>query len=335
MTNTILEIKDLFVEFPGLERTVQAVRGCSLRIEKGTVLGLVGESGSGKSITAQTCFGLLPKSARVKGDVKVAGIQAVNSSKEDLFKLRGGVAAMIFQNPSTAMNPFFTVGRQMTEALACHLPGSKEEIRTKAIKSLEMVHLPDPQLVFNKYPHQMSGGQLQRVMIAMAIACRPQLLIADEPTTALDVTIQAQIICLLREMVDTLGLTVLFITHDLGVVASLCDRVAVMYAGQVVESGNLEDVFEAPAHPYTVKLLQTVPALGCNDHRLDYIPGNVPDMAFPPQGCAFHERCHQAQGKCTEQMPEEQPMSASTTVRCHFPQAGACGAKKIDGSESR
>jgi oligopeptide/dipeptide ABC transporter ATP-binding protein len=319
MSETILEINNLYVDFPGLERTVQAVRGCSLSIEKGTVLGLVGESGSGKSITAQTCFGLLPDSARVRGDAKVTGIQAVNGSAKDLFKLRGGVAAMIFQNPSTAMNPFFTVGRQMVEALSCHLPGTKAEIHKTVIESLEMVHLPDPTLVFNKYPHQMSGGQLQRVMIAMAIACRPQLLIADEPTTALDVTIQAQIICLLREMVDTLGLTVLFITHDLGVVASLCDRVAVMYAGQVVESGDLEDVFETPAHPYTAKLLQTVPALGCNDHRLEYIPGSVPDMAFPPQGCAFHERCERAQERCTQVMPGTQELSASSTVRCHYP----------------
>ncbi|WP_020677557.1 ABC transporter ATP-binding protein [Geopsychrobacter electrodiphilus] len=319
MSEPILEINDLYVDFPGLERTVQAVRGCSLRIEKGTVLGLVGESGSGKSITAQTCLGLLPQSARVRGDVKVTGIQAVHATPKELFRLRGGVASMIFQNPATSMNPFFTVGRQMVEALNCHLPGDKAEIHQAVIESLQMVHMPDPKLVFNRYPHQMSGGQLQRVMIAMAIACRPQLLIADEPTTALDVTIQAQIICLLREMVDTLGLTVLFITHDLGVVASLCDRVAVMYAGQVVESGSLEKVFESAAHPYTAKLLQTVPALGGNDHRLDYIRGNVPDMAFPPSGCAFHERCERAQERCTQQMPATQGLTQGSTVRCHYP----------------
>jgi oligopeptide/dipeptide ABC transporter ATP-binding protein len=335
MSEAILEINNLYVDFPSLERTVQAVRGCSISIEKGTVLGLVGESGSGKSITAQTCLGLLPKSARVRGDVKVTGIQVIDATQKDLSKLRGGIASMIFQNPATSMNPFFSVGRQMVEALSCHLSGSKAKIYQMVIESLEMVHLPDPTLVFNKYPHQMSGGQLQRVMIAMAITCRPKLLIADEPTTALDVTIQAQIICLLREMVDTLGLTVLFITHDLGVVASLCDRVAVMYAGQVVESGDLEDVFVSPAHPYTAKLLQTVPVLGRNDCRLEYIPGSVPDMAFPPQGCAFHERCEHAQERCTQEMPATQLLSASSTIRCHYPRYGASPEKTINGGGSQ
>jgi len=217
--------------------------------------------------------------------------------------LRGGGAAMIFQNPMKALNPFFTVGRQMIDVIGCHRQLSKAQIRAEALSSLEAVSMPDPSLALAKYPHQMSGGQLQRVVIAMALACRPKLLIADEPTTALDVTVQAQIIALLRKLAREQDLAILFITHNLGVVASLCDRVAVMYAGEVVESGPVGEVFKRPAHPYTLKLMGTVPKLGQGPQALGFIPGQVPNMAAPPAGCAFNPRCERATGRCNHAAP--------------------------------
>ena len=205
---------------------------------------------------------------------------------------------MIFQNPMKALNPFFTVGRQMIDVIGCHRPLDKAQLRAEAQRSLEAVSMPDPHLALNKYPHQMSGGQLQRVVIAMALACQPKLLIADEPTTALDVTVQAQIIGLLRTLAREQDLAILFITHDLGVVASLCDRVAVMYAGEVVESGTVEQVFKQASHPYTLKLMGTVPKLGQGQQSLAFIPGQVPNMAAPPAGCAFNPRCERATELC-------------------------------------
>jgi peptide/nickel transport system ATP-binding protein len=258
----VLEVEGLTVSFPGLFKTVKAVRGIDLKVRRGEILGLVGESGSGKSMTAMSCLGLMPEAARLGGSIKVAGQQVNGASASQLADLRGGGAAMIFQNPMKALNPFFTVGRQMFDVIGCHRQLSKAQIRAEALSSLEAVSMPDPTLALAKYPHQMSGGQLQRVVIAMALACRPKLLIADEPTTALDVTVQAQIIALLRKLAREQDLAILFITHNLGVVASLCDRVAVMYAGEVVESGPVGQVFKRPAHPYTLKLMGTVPKLG-------------------------------------------------------------------------
>ena len=299
----VLEVEGLTVFFPGLFKTVQAVRGIDLKIRRGEILGLVGESGSGKSMTAMSCLGLMPEAARLGGSVRVAGQQVNGASASQLAVLRGGGAAMIFQNPMKALNPFFTVGRQMIDVIGCHRQLSKAEIRAEALSSLEAVSMPDPSLALAKYPHQMSGGQLQRVVIAMALACRPKLLIADEPTTALDVTVQAQIIALLRKLAREQDLAILFITHNLGVVASLCDRVAVMYAGEVVESGPVGEVFKRPAHPYTLKLMGTVPKLGQGPQPLGFIPGQVPNMAAPPAGCAFNPRCERATGRCNHAAP--------------------------------
>ena len=291
------------MSFPGLFKTVKAVRGIDLKVRRGEILGLVGESGSGKSMTAMSCLGLMPEAARLEGSVRVAGQQVNGASASQLAALRGGGAAMIFQNPMKALNPFFTVGRQMIDVIGCHRQLSKAEIRAEALSSLEAVSMPDPSLALAKYPHQMSGGQLQRVVIAMALACRPKLLIADEPTTALDVTVQAQIIALLRKLAREQDLAILFITHNLGVVASLCDRVAVMYAGEVVESGPVGEVFKRPAHPYTLKLMGTVPKLGQGPQALGFIPGQVPNMAAPPAGCAFNPRCERATGRCNHAAP--------------------------------
>jgi peptide/nickel transport system ATP-binding protein len=299
----VLEVEGLTVSFPGLFKTVKAVRGIDLQVRRGEILGLVGESGSGKSLTAMSCLGLMPEAARLEGSVRVAGQQVNGASASQLAVLRGGGAAMIFQNPMKALNPFFTVGRQMFDVIGCHRQLSKAQIRAEALSSLEAVSMPDPPLALAKYPHQLSGGQLQRVVIAMALACRPKLLIADEPTTALDVTVQAQIIALLRKLAREQDLAILFITHNLGVVASLCDRVAVMYAGEVVESGPVGQVFKRPAHPYTLKLMGTVPKLGQGLQPLGFIPGQVPNMAAPPPGCAFNPRCERATGRCNHAAP--------------------------------
>ncbi|MNN01375.1 putative D,D-dipeptide transport ATP-binding protein DdpD [compost metagenome] len=299
----VLEVEGLTVSFPGLFKTVKAVRGIDLKVRRGEILGLVGESGSGKSMTAMSCLGLMPEAARLGGSVRVAGQQVNGASASQLAALRGGGAAMIFQNPMKALNPFFTIGRQMFDVIGCHRQLSKAQIRAEALSSLEAVSMPDPSLALAKYPHQMSGGQLQRVVIAMALACRPKLLIADEPTTALDVTVQAQIIALLRKLAREQDLAILFITHNLGVVASLCDRVAVMYAGEVVESGPVGEVFKRPAHPYTLKLMGTVPKLGQGPQALGFIPGQVPNMAAPPAGCAFNPRCERATGRCNHAAP--------------------------------
>ncbi len=310
----VLEITDLKVSFPGLFKTVQAVRSIDLNIGVGEIHGLVGESGSGKSITAMSCLGLLPDSAVVEGSVKVTGHEINGTPEKQLARLRGGGAAMIFQNPMKALNPFFSVGQQMFDVIRCHRDLSKNEIRAEAEKALQAVQLPDPHLALKKYPHQMSGGQLQRVVIAMALACRPRLLIADEPTTALDVTVQAQIITLLRALARDHDLAILFITHDLGVVASLCDRVSVMYAGEVVESGSVGDLFANPSHPYTRKLMSTVPKLGLGEQSLDFIPGQVPDMSSPPAGCAFNPRCDMATDACLQPANKVLVVSKDTDV---------------------
>jgi len=321
VTADLLEISDLRVEFPGLERTVQAVRGCTLSVAKGEVLGLVGESGSGKSMTALACLGLVPPPGCVTGSIRLDGHEVVGAPEADNERLRGGVAAMIFQNPGKALNPFFTIGQQLVDVIARVRLVDRNSAKRAAIEALGEVRISDPELAMHKYPHQVSGGQLQRVMIAMALSCRPKLVIADEPTTALDVTIQAQVIVLLRDLAREHGLTVLFITHDLGVVGSLCDRLAVMYAGRVVELGPVDALFASPAHPYTASLLRAVPTLGRGRTTLLQIPGTVPNMASPPPGCAFHPRCPAATLNCASEVPEMRE-AGGRGVACHHPLAG-------------
>lgn len=322
MSGLVLDIKGLDVRFPGLVRTVKAVRGIDLEVEEGCVMGVVGESGCGKSITAMACLGLVPSPGTVRGSVRLDGHEIVGCPDSELGSLRGGKAAMIFQNPMKALNPFFTVGRQMTDVIRRHRTMNESRSQESAVEALDSVHLPDPELVLDKYPHQMSGGQIQRVMIAMALACQPKVIIADEPTTALDVTVQAQIIMLLRELATEQGRTILFITHDLAVVASLCDKVAVMYAGKIVETGDVDDIFSRPGHPYTGKLMNTVPRLGHRDGTLEFIPGQVPDMAFPPSGCAFHPRCTRATAVCKQSQPEYTIETGQHKVACHHVDAG-------------
>lgn len=317
MSDTILEIEDLKVEFPGMVRNVQAVRGVDLILKRGELVGLVGESGSGKSMTASACLGLIPPPGIVSGSVKVSGSDVNDLSDRELGRFRGGEAAMIFQNPTKALNPFFTIGRQLTDAIRCHRSLSKREARKVAVEGLRSVKMPDPAFAMDKYPHQMSGGQIQRVMIALALACEPKLLIADEPTTALDVTIQAQILVLLRELAEERGLTILFITHDLGVVATLCDRVLVMYAGRIVEASDVQTLYSDPRHPYTQRLLATVPRRGQHLDKLPAIVGQVPNMADPPRGCAFNPRCDKADHVCRAIDPKLKPIHSGSYAACH------------------
>lgn len=317
MTRPVLSIHNLNVKFPSLERNVHAIRGCSFDVGPGEIVGLVGESGSGKSVTSMAALGLLPNSAELSGSIKIAGQEMIGRSEAELRELRGNKATMIFQNPLTALNPFFKVGKQAVDAVCRLSVTSRREGKIRVLKAFDDVALPDPKVAFNKYPHQMSGGQLQRIMIAMAIACKPDLLIADEPTTALDVTVQAQIILLLRELARKNNLSILFITHDLGVIASMCDRVAVMYAGQIVETGTVEQVLGIPGHPYTEKLMQTVPVVGAIQSTLTYIPGQVPDLSLPQPGCAFASRCEKVSDQCWQLAAAKREIRADQFVSCH------------------
>lgn len=323
MTVPVLEINGLSVAFTSIEGTTQAVRNCTLAVGAGEVLGLVGESGSGKSLSAMACLGLLPDEARIAGSIKLKGQEIVGLTASKMEALRGRGAAMIFQNPATALNPYFTAGRQLCDVISVNRGARPSEARNLALESLEAVHIPDPASAMEKYPHQMSGGQLQRVMIAMALACDPALLIADEPTTALDVTIQAQIVLLLRELARRRNLAILFISHDLGVVASLCDWVAVMYAGEVVETGRTSEVLSQPLHPYSRMLLATVPQVKQATETLRHIPGQVPDMMRPPAGCAFHPRCDMTSEQCGLEVPAKRFVGETRSVRCHHALAGA------------
>jgi oligopeptide/dipeptide ABC transporter ATP-binding protein len=319
VTAPLLEIKSLTVDFPGLERTVKAVRGVDLLVERGEVMGLVGESGSGKTMTALACLGLVPPPGRVAGSIRLAGEEIVDAPEARNERRRGKMAAMIFQNPGKALNPFFTLGRQLVDAIANVRRIDRPAAERAALDALQAVRIADPRLSLQKYPHQVSGGQLQRAMIAMALACEPELLIADEPTTALDVTIQAQVIVLLRDLARERGLTVLFITHDLGVVGSLCDRLAVMYAGRIVEQGVTDALFARPLHPYTANLLKAVPMLGRGRVALTQIPGTVPNMSNPPPGCAFHPRCPSATELCSECVPASASGPDGRALACHHP----------------
>jgi oligopeptide/dipeptide ABC transporter ATP-binding protein len=307
-----------------LSDEIKVVRRCSLEIKKGEIVGLVGESGSGKSMTAMSCLGLVPDPGRTSGNIDIDGREVVAAADSQLNRLRGGIAAMIFQNPMTALNPFLSIGNQVNDAIRSSLSVSRRLAAREAVDALESVYMPNPDDTLKKYPHQLSGGQLQRIMIAMAIACKPRLLIADEPTTALDVTIQAQVLLLIRELASRFQLAVLFITHDLSVVATLCTRVAVMYAGEIVESGEVVDVFSQPAHPYTRKLLHTVPSLGKKGKILEYIPGQVPDMDNLPAGCAFQSRCEQTMEVCRDIPPGVVSISATHNVSCHRLKAENC-----------
>ena len=325
MTETVLKIHNLCVNFPKLAGVTKVLRGCSLDVASGEIVGLVGESGSGKSMTALSCLGLVPSPGVTSGDITIDGKKALGIPEAEQKRLRGSTVGMIFQNPMTALNPFISIGAQFIDAIQSSSPVSRAIAGETSMAVLKSVYISNPAETLKKYPHQLSGGQLQRIMIAMVIACKPRLLIADEPTTALDVTIQAQVLLLIREITTRNGLAVLFITHDLSVVATICDRVAVMYAGEIVEFGKVTDVFNQPAHPYTKKLLNTVPVLGTRNKKLDFIPGQVPDMAHLPDGCAFQTRCESVMDYCRSNSPGMTSVSSTHTASCHLNQ-NECGS---------
>ncbi|TLS37810.1 ABC transporter ATP-binding protein [Pseudalkalibacillus caeni] len=288
----ILEVKDLHVSFDTFGGEVKAVRGVNLHLEKGETLAIVGESGSGKSVTSKAIMGLIPNPpGRIKeGEILFGGKDLAKMSEKELQSIRGSEISMIFQDPMTSLNPTMTVGKQIMEGLIKHQRLSKTEAKSRAIELLKLVGIPNPDTRVSQYPHQFSGGMRQRVVIAIALACNPRILIADEPTTALDVTIQAQILELLRDLQEKMGTSIIFITHDLGVVANIADRVAVMYAGKIVETGTVDEIFYNPQHPYTWGLLGSMPSLDTSEEELIAIPGSPPDLTDPPKGDAFAPR---------------------------------------------
>jgi peptide/nickel transport system ATP-binding protein len=319
MTGTpLIEIQNLRVVFHGDDgRTTHAVDTVDLAVAQGATLGLVGESGCGKSVTSLAVMGLLPKqSAEVTGSIQFDGFDLLNISDKIRRDLRGNRLAMIFQEPMTSLNPSFTIGDQIMESILRHRGGSRTSARKRAIELLRRVHIPSPERRIDDYPHKLSGGMRQRVMIAMALACDPRLLIADEPTTALDVTLQAQILDLMRELKAESGAAIILITHDLGVVAEVCDEVAVMYAGEVVERASVNELFATPQHPYTVGLLGSIPRLDRRSSHLATIEGMVPNMSSLPDGCRFAARCPFAEAACAAAPPPLAEISPGHWSRC-------------------
>ncbi len=317
MSAALLELRQLSVSFATDDGTVRAVDGIDLALERGRTLGLVGESGCGKSVTSLAVMGLLPpENSRVSGEVHFEGRDLLKVSPRELRDLRGARLAMIFQEPMTSLNPSFTIGNQIVEAIRRHQGLDAAAARARAIDVLRLVRIPSPEKRFDDYPHKLSGGMRQRAMIAMALACGPQLLIADEPTTALDVTIQAQILDLMRGLRRDTGTAIILITHDLGVVAEMADDVAVMYAGQIVERAPVATLFARPEHPYTVGLLGSIPRLDEKRERLPSIEGRVPDMAHPPEGCRFAARCPFVEPACRAEVPALREIAPGHVSRC-------------------
>jgi oligopeptide/dipeptide ABC transporter ATP-binding protein len=321
----VLEVDHLQVDFHSRRGTVHAVRDVSFTIARGETLGLVGESGSGKSVTAQALLGMIELPGKISGgDVRWKGQSLVNGRDVEatIERVRGREIAMVFQDPMTSLDPVFTIGSQMVEVLRRHKKLSKRDARARAVELLDMVGIANPSQRVKQYPFEMSGGMRQRVLIAMALACEPELLVADEPTTALDVTIQAQILELIGELQERLQLAVLLITHDLGVVAGVCDRVAVMYAGKIVEDARADDLYAAPAHPYTAGLLGSTPRLDVVLDRLIAIDGAPPDLRRPPAGCGFAARCQHVVAQCRAEQPVLGPLdmgddaTSGRTVAC-------------------
>ncbi len=314
----LLEVKDLRISFQAKKSFIPTIRGLNFSMKKGEVLGIVGESGSGKSVSSNAIIRLLPDSARIdSGQIFFNGQDLLKLPVSRLRRIRGSHISEIFQDPMTCLDPLFTVGNQLEEVLKKHTELSREERKQKMVSLLDMVGIPQPERRLRQYPHEFSGGMRQRVMIAMALACTPELLIADEPTTALDVTIQAQIIDLLRELKDKFHTSIIFITHDLGVVADICDRVMVMYAGEIVESGDKRQIFYQHRHPYTEGLLRSLPDAG-DDGRKPLVPivGNPPDMSTLGQECAFARRCPYSMNICARKDPPEIKDESGHMVRC-------------------
>jgi peptide/nickel transport system ATP-binding protein len=321
----LLEVEDLVTEFRTERGVVRAVDGVSFGIPRGKTLGIVGESGCGKSVTALSIMRLVSEPpGRIRGTaIRYGGKNLLALSEEEMRNIRGNEISMIFQEPMTSLNPVYTVGEQVAEAVRLHQGKSRREAMQSAVEMFRLVGIPAPEERVRNHPHQLSGGMRQRVMIAMALACRPELLIADEPTTALDVTIQAQILQLLRGLQRELGMSILLITHDLGVIAETCDEVAVMYAGRLVERATTEALFAQPRHHYTAGLLRSIPAYGARarGQRLQEIPGMVPSLHELPEGCKFQDRCPAVVARCRREEPLLAQIGASQ-VRCHAPVEG-------------
>lgn len=318
MMENVLEIQNLHVSFSTYGGTVQAVRGVHLELKKGEILAIVGESGCGKSVTSQSIIGLIPKSSGkiTDGSIIYKNKDLTKMSEKSLRSIRGAEISMIFQDPMTALNPTLTIGDQLIESIRQHQDISKTEATKKVLSILHLVGISNPKERLKQYPHQFSGGMRQRIVIAMALICEPEIIIADEPTTALDVTIQAQIFELFKEIQEKTGVSIILITHDLGVVAQVADRIAVMYAGKIVETGTRKEIFYKPKHPYTKGLLSSVPRLDIEDEELVPIPGSPPDLFAPPIGCPFTARCTFAMEVCEKVYPNTYSFSANHHVSC-------------------
>ena len=317
----LLEVDDLVTSFYTRDGVVRAVSGISFHVDRGEVLGLVGESGCGKSVTSLSIMRLVAKPGQIeRGAIRFEGQDLLGLSADEMRKIRGERIAMIFQQPTSSLNPVWTTGRQIAEVLEIHRGMKRKAALDRSLELLRMVGIPDPERRLKAYPHELSGGMAQRIMIAMALACEPELLIADEPTTALDVTIQAQILDLMRHLREETGTAIILITHDLGVVAEMCDRVAVMYAGEIVEQTDVRTLFARPSHPYTRGLIGSIPVPGVIRDELEVIPGNVPNLVDLPAGCRFAPRCltreAEAIAGCVEVHPELRQLEAGHDVRC-------------------
>ena len=325
-SNTILKVSDLNVKFETGDGYVKAVNNLNFSLEKSEVLGIVGESGSGKSQTVLSIMGLLADNGEASGSVLYRGQEILNMPKNKLNQIRGEKISMIFQDPMTSLNPYISIAKQMAEVLILHKGMSFADARQEAINMLDAVKIPDAARRVDMFPHEFSGGMRQRVMIAMALLCKPDLLIADEPTTALDVTVQAQILDLMKELKDDFGTAIIMITHDLGVVAGICDDVLVMYGGQVMEHAPLEEIFYRPQHPYTEGLLKSIPRLDETVHegedqagqRLPTIPGNPPNLLYLPDGCPFYKRCGYRLARCETDRPVLKDLNAHHGKACHL-----------------
>jgi oligopeptide/dipeptide ABC transporter ATP-binding protein len=326
---SLLSVRNLRITFAADRGEAAVVDGVSFSVEAGQTLGLVGESGCGKTVTALSILRLLPPAGRIAGgEIEFQGKNLLALAERDMRRVRGKEIAMIFQEPMSSLNPVFTIGNQIAEAVRTHEGAGRQEARRKAIELLDLVEIPDAERRVDEYPHQLSGGMRQRVMIAMALSCRPRLLIADEPTTALDVTIQAQILDLLSELQSRLGMALLLVTHDLGVIAQRAERAAVMYAGRIVESASVEAIFTQPLHPYTRGLLRSIPGTGqTRTRRLETIAGVVPDPYHLPSGCRFRDRCPSSIDRCAEVDPTLDELTSGHAAACiRVREPGWCGA---------
>ena len=317
-TRMLLDIEDLTVRFVTREATVHAVNGVNLQVQAGEVLCILGESGSGKSVTLRALMRLLPAGrTRIEGRITLDGQDVLSLDRKRLQAMRGGLVSMIFQEPMTALDPVYTVGAQIIETVRQHRGGSQRDARARALELFELVKIPSPERRLDAYPHELSGGLRQRAMIAMALSCAPKLLLADEPTTALDATVQIQVLILLRRLQREMGMGTIFVTHDLGVASEIADRIAVMYAGRIVESGSCAAVINTASHPYTKGLLASRghARMGKND-RLKAIPGSPPDLSAPPPGCAFGPRCESFVESCADQVPPSVAIEVGHEARC-------------------